>query len=171
MRPLRMLSSTVTWTSPTFQRANTLSVASRYDIFPPSAFVVSFARCAIAPLIPALPMFATHRTSSSPAHERYVTRPRSIVRVVPLSATSTASPMRRGMPYVRTKSQPVPRAITAISTSSSAAPFATSFTEPSPPTTTSSFAPAPAACRASSVRCPGRSEKSASPFSPRLDAS
>src|SRR5262249_27628495 len=53
----------------------------------------------------------------------------------------------------------------------SATPLTTSFTEPSPPTTTSSRAPPSAACCASSVRCPGRSEKSASPFSPRPAAS
>jgi hypothetical protein len=50
---------------------------------------------------------------------------------------------------VRTKSHPVPRAITAISTFRSATPFTTSFTDPSPPTTTSSSAPAAAASRAS----------------------
>ena len=38
MRPPRTFSSTDTRTSPTFQRANTLSVASRYDIRPPRAF-------------------------------------------------------------------------------------------------------------------------------------
>jgi len=46
------------------------------------------------------------------------------------------------MPYVRTKSQPVPRGITASSTSSRPAiPFTTSLTVPSPPTTTSRLAP------------------------------
>ena len=62
-------SSTDTCTSPTLQRANTLSVASAYDTLPPSAFVVSFARCAIAPLMPTLATFANHRVSSAPAHE------------------------------------------------------------------------------------------------------
>ena len=52
------------------QRAKTASVAQRYDALPPSAFVVMFARCAIAPLMPALAMFANHRVSSGPAHER-----------------------------------------------------------------------------------------------------
>jgi hypothetical protein len=44
-------------------------------------------------------------------------------------------------------------------------PFTTSFSVPSPPTTTMSF-PSEAASRASSVRCPGRSERSWSPSSP-----
>src|SRR5947208_1767689 len=75
------------------------------------------------------------------------------------------------MPYVRTKSQPVPRASTASSTSPRpATPFTTSFTEPSPPTTTRSDAPPSAACLDSSVRWPGRFEKSASPVRPALTA-
>src|ERR687886_2508809 len=89
----------------------------------------------------------------------------------PVSATSTAPASRCGIPYVRTKSQPVPRGSTAISTPSRpASPFATSFTEPSPPTTTRSDAPSSAAARASSVRWPGRSEKTASPVSPAVAA-
>src|SRR6185437_3387783 len=65
-----------------------------------------------------------------------------------------------------------PRGRTATSTPSRPAiPFATSFTEPSPPTTTRSDAPSSAASRASWVRCPGRSEKSASPVRPRVAAS
>src|SRR5438105_11839030 len=80
--------------------------------------------------------------------------------------------MRWGIPYVRMKSQPVPRASTASSTPSRpASPFATSFTEPSPPTTTRSEAPPSAAARASSVRWPGRSEKRTSPSSPCRAAS
>src|SRR2546421_3091959 len=80
--------------------------------------------------------------------------------------------MRWGIPYVRMKSQPVPRASTASSTPSRpATPFATSFTEPSPPTITRREAPPSAASRASSVRWPGRSEKRASPVSPRVVAS
>ena len=62
--------------------AKTASVAQRYDALPPSAFVVSFARWAIAPLIPALATFAKTETRSLPSQARYVTRPRSIVRVV-----------------------------------------------------------------------------------------
>jgi len=66
----------------------------------------------------------------------------------------------------------VPRAITAISTPSSPAiPFATSLTEPSPPTTTSSFAPSRAASAARWVSCPGFCEKSVSPVSPCAAAS
>src|SRR5436190_3568615 len=70
------------------------------------------------------------------------------------------------------KSQPVPRAITAIATPSlRAIPFATSLTEPSPPTTTRSFAPSSAASAASSPSRPGRSEKRTSPVRPRAAAS
>ena len=56
-------------------------------------------------------------------------------------------------------------------------PEATSLTVPSPPTATTRPAPASAACRASSRRCPGRSEKSrprrgpASPSGGRAPAS
>src|SRR5687768_16668340 len=51
-----------------------------------------------------------------------------------------------------------------------AIPFATSLTEPSPPTTTSSFAPPSAAWRASDPSSPCRWEKSVSPSSPRCAA-
>ena len=44
-------------------------------------------------------------------------------------------------------------------------PLTTSFSVPSPPTTTMSL-PSEAASRASSVRCPGRSERSVSPSRP-----
>ena len=70
IRPARTVSPTETRTSPTCQRANTVSVARRYETLPPSAFVVSFARCAIAPLIPALATFANQRVSSAPDHAR-----------------------------------------------------------------------------------------------------
>src|SRR6476646_4823528 len=73
------------------------------------------------------------------------------------------------MPEVRTKSQPVPRGITASSTSRPAIPLTTSLTVPSPPTATSSEALA-AASRASSVRWPGRSDISASPCNPSAAA-
>src|SRR6476659_9347231 len=92
-------------------------------------------------------------------------------RVAPVSATSIASSRSRGIPKVRTKSQPVPRGMTASSTPSAAArPFTTSFTEPSPPTTTSRVAPADTASAASAVRRPGASETSASPSSTRAAA-
>src|SRR3954454_25328874 len=74
------------------------------------------------------------------------------------------------MPYVRPKSIPVPSGIVARSTSRSAIPFTTSFSVPSPPTATTSDAPASAACRPSSVRWPGRSEKNVSPVRPRRAA-
>jgi hypothetical protein len=41
-----------------------------------------------------------------------------------------------------------------------------SFSVPSPPTATTSSAPPRAACSASSIRCPGRSEKNVSPSRP-----
>src|SRR5436309_11787260 len=75
------------------------------------------------------------------------------------------------MPYVRTKSQPVPRGITARSTPSRPArPCTTSFTVPSPPTATSSVAPSSAARRASSPSWRGRSEGRASPPRPSVAA-
>src|SRR3954466_14345535 len=49
-------------------------------------------------------------------------------------------------------------------------PFATSFTEPSPPTTTSSVAPSSAACRARPPSSPGALEKSVSPLRPAVAA-
>ena len=58
MRPSRISSPTETRTSVFCQRANTDSVASRYDALPPSTFDDSFVRFAIAPLMPALAMLA-----------------------------------------------------------------------------------------------------------------
>ena len=109
---------------------------------PPSAFVVSFARCAIAPLMP------DARDVREPA--RLVgARPRAVADAaeVDLARRAVQRDVDRvarcgaGSPAMRAKSQPVPRGMTAISTSRCAMPFATSFTEPSPPTTTSSSAP------------------------------
>ena len=70
IRPRRVSPSTETWTSVLLQRAKTANVAQRYEIFPPSAFVVSFARCAMAPLIPALATFANQVCPSPPDHSR-----------------------------------------------------------------------------------------------------
>ena len=39
-----------------------------YETFPPNALEVSLARCAIAPLIPALATFAKKDSPSPPAH-------------------------------------------------------------------------------------------------------
>src|SRR5439155_6265964 len=95
----------------------------------------------------------------------------STVRVAPCSATSIAPSTSCGIPYVRTKSQPVPRAMTAISAPSTpASPFATSLTDPSPPTTTRRSAPSSTERRASVPSSPGLVEKSASPSSPRVAA-
>ena len=58
MWPTRISSSTVRRSSEFCQLAKTASVAQRYETLPPSAFVVSFARWAIAPLMPALATFA-----------------------------------------------------------------------------------------------------------------
>src|SRR5438105_10185165 len=66
---------------------------------------------------------------------------------------------------------PVPSGIVASSTPSrSAMPFTTSFSVPSPPTATTRRAPPSTAPRASSIKCPGCSEKSVSPSSPSADA-
>src|SRR5690242_19583390 len=121
--------------------------------------------------MPALATFANHCVASGPAHEWYVARPRSIARVVVPRATSSAPSSECGMPKVRTKSPPVPRWTTASSTSSTPAmPFTTSLTVPSPPTATIRRAPPIAASRASSARCSGRSDRNASPVSPRSAA-
>ena len=71
------------------------------------------ARLATAPLIPTEPTFANQRCASSPAQVRYRTRPASIARVSPVSATRTASSNFVGIPYVRPKSMPVPSGIVA----------------------------------------------------------
>src|SRR5262245_23680599 len=117
--------------------------------------------------MPALATFTNVELASPPAHVRYVATPRSIARTEPASATSTAPSTSWGMSNVRTKSQPVPRGITASSAAAPGArPFTTSFTEPSPPTTTRSVAPPATASAASSESRPGASEMSASPSSP-----
>ena len=128
MRPVRRSSPTWSSTSAACQREKTANVAQRYETFPPSALVVSFARLAIAPLIPALATFANTPVASLPSQARYDTRPRSIVRVSPSRATRAAWSTSRGIPNVRTKSQPVPRGTTAISGGSAmpTSPFATS---------------------------------------------
>src|SRR6476619_1378176 len=80
---------------------------------------------------------------------------------------SRARSRSRGMSNVRTKSQPVPRGITASSAvAPGSRPFTTSFTEPSPPTTTRRVAPPATASAASWVSRPGASEISASPSRP-----
>src|SRR5919201_980230 len=89
----------------------------------------------------------------------------------PSTATAAARSSRLGIPYVRTKSQPVPRGITASSTPSRpASPCTISLTVPSPPTATTTDAPSSAACAASCPSCPGRSERSASPLNPSASA-
>ena len=70
MRPLCSSPSTRTRTSPLRQREKTAKVAQRYEAFPPSAFDVSFARLAIAPLIPALAMLAKRDSPSLPSQAR-----------------------------------------------------------------------------------------------------
>jgi len=79
-----------------------------------------------------------------------------------------------GLPKVRTKSVPVPRGMTASSTSLPAPterrPLAASFTVPSPPTTTTRSAPIPAARSATWAIPPGPSLKSVSPSRPAAAA-
>src|SRR5438045_2767023 len=65
---------------------------------------------------------------------------------------------------------PVPSGIVASPTSRPATPFTTSFSVPSPPTATTSCAPPSTAVRASSIRCPGRSENRVSPCRPSAAA-
>ncbi len=45
-------------------------MAARYETLPPSAFEVVFARCAIAPVIPALATLANQVTASVPSQAR-----------------------------------------------------------------------------------------------------
>ena len=52
------------------QPAKTAKVAHRYDAFAPSFFEVSFARWAIAPLMPALATFANSAVPSWPSQAR-----------------------------------------------------------------------------------------------------
>ena len=52
IRPLRASPSTVSRVSTADHPAKTANVAQRYEAFAPSAFEVSLARCAIAPLMP-----------------------------------------------------------------------------------------------------------------------
>src|SRR4029078_13156762 len=136
-------------------RANTASVDQRYDAFPPSAFDDSFVLFATAPLIPPPATFTTQASPGSPDQARNPTRPASISRVTPARATRTASSSAVGMPYVRTKSTPVPRGTTPSAQPVPTSPEATSLTVPSPPTATTRPAPAWTASRASSRRCPG----------------
>ena len=58
IRPPRISSSTESRISEFCQREKTATVAQRYETLPPSAFVVWFARSAIAPLMPALATLA-----------------------------------------------------------------------------------------------------------------
>ena len=100
--------------------------------------------------------------------------PASIERTAPSRATAIASSTFVGIPKVRTKSVPVPRGMTASSTSLPAPterrPLAASFTVPSPPTTTTRFAPIPAARSATWAIPPGPSLKSVSPSRPAAAA-
>src|SRR5689334_23498073 len=93
-----------------------------------------------------------------------------MVRLAPSRATAIASSSLRGIPYVRTKSQPVPRGITARSASRPASPWTTSLTVPSPPTATTRLAPLSTARAASSPSWPGLSESSAAPLRPSCAA-
>src|ERR1044071_2248079 len=170
MRPERRSPSTATSTSVFCQRAKTASVDHRYDTFPPRAFEDSFVRLATAPLIPTPAKFTNQPSPGSPAQARYPTRPASISRTRPDTATRTAASSFVGIPYVRTKSTPVPRGRTASSVPVPTSPEATSLTVPSPPTATTSAAPSSAARRARSRSCSGRSEKSTSPARPSSDA-
>ena len=74
MRPRCSSPSTRTVTSSFRQREKTAKVAQAYETLPPSAFDVSFARFAIAPLMPALATLANQAVSSPPAQARYVAR-------------------------------------------------------------------------------------------------
>jgi len=174
MLPSRCFSSTSTETWAFLHRAKTASVAQRNDALPPRALEVELARMATAPLMPALAMLAKKEVFSEPSQARYKTRPASIDRANPSRATAIASSSLAGIPKVRTKSVPVPRGMTASSTSLPAPtcrrPFTASLTVPSPPTTTIFVAPIPAARSATFAIPPGPSLKSVSPSSPAAAA-
>ena len=70
IRARRVSPSTETETSLFPQRAKTANVAQMYETLPPNALEVSLARCAIAPLMPALPTFANKDSPSPPAQSR-----------------------------------------------------------------------------------------------------
>jgi hypothetical protein len=70
MWPTRLSPSTVTRSSEFCHFAKTAKVAQRYEILPPRAFVVSFARWAIAPLMPALATFAKCDSAALPSQAR-----------------------------------------------------------------------------------------------------
>ena len=136
---------------------------------PPSTFDIPFARCATAPLMPTEPTFANHRSAGSSGPRAVgdaagVDRPRRPVERrrgrrrrtcagsrrcgrSPCRCRAGSSPARRRDPRRRSP---------------------TSFSVPSPPTATTSVAPPSTAARASSIRWPGRSEKSVSPLQPEL---
>src|ERR1035437_10003837 len=98
--------------------------------------------------------------------------PTSSGRRSPSRATRTASSTLCGIECSRTKSEPVPRGISASSTLLRflPRPFTISFSDPSPPTSTSLRAPALTAAAASSASSPGCSEMNASPTRPALAA-
>ncbi len=101
-------------------------------------------------------------------------RPTSIVRTRPSRATSSAASSRVGIRTLRAKSLPVPsgddRELDAVGHPIPMSPSTTSWTVPSPPTTTSLVAPPSTASRARSPRCPGRSLWSVFPSSPAAAA-
>ena len=70
MRPRCSSPSTRTVTSSFRQREKTAKVAQAYETLPPSAFEVSLARLAIAPLMPALATFANSASRSAPSQPR-----------------------------------------------------------------------------------------------------
>ena len=127
---------------------------------PPSAFVESFARLAIAPLMPALGEVGEVRLGLGAVPARVgdtagVDRARTSA---PCAMRDRVGRARVGMPKVRTKSLPVPRGSTASSTASSRPREPVRrprCTVPSPPTTTSRRAPSAAARSVSSTEWPG----------------
>ena len=133
------------------------------------------ARLAIAPVTPADAAFAKRRPPSGSPVE--MTSPTSMRRIGPSAIACNASFAFVGMSWLRMKSRPVPRAITPSAASPNGVPLAptrpltTSCTVPSPPTATTTSAPAMLASRASSVACPGASVRRSSTRRPRRCAS
>ena len=94
--PLRVSSPTRTRMSTFRQRRNDSTSVRKNVGLPPSAFERVFARRAVSALMPTLPTLTRCSTCSPPAHAWYVTRPTSITRVSPCSATSNACRRRWG---------------------------------------------------------------------------
>src|SRR3990170_4163284 len=149
-------------------------MAIRKLVFPPRILVVRLTRSTTAPPDPNSATFTKYRARGVPASTNSQ-RPTSIVRLSPTTIRFATSSTRRGEGNVFTKSAPVPIERRARRASGfhgrpvpSRNPFATSFSVPSPPTTTTVAVPAWLADLARSAAWPGRRVIRTSIRSPRM---